>query len=393
MYKVNIGGVNCKQDSAVSHTFSWQVRAQYELEYNVTFLQEAFALNQASIANIYAPFERVLIFIDRNVLLLHGARIKKYFISHNIKPTFKVVDASEENKQHESLLSVIGGLHNFKPVRAVEPILAIGGGVLTDLVGYAASIYKRGSPFIRVPTTLMGMIDAAIGVKNAINHLGHKNLLGSYYPSEQTFIDVDFLQTLPKLHLRNGIAEIIKMGIIGSSSLFKKCQDHIVDLAARNISCEVMAIMRQSISCMLSELADNLFETNLQRAVDFGHTWSPLLELSNQPLLHGLAVNIDMAFSTAIAYELELLDRTSLQAIISLMQSVQLPIGHQAMLDMNFIQQGIRKATIHRGGKLNLPLPHPLGSCCFIDNLSPKKLKATQKLYKELSKQGVHCET
>ena len=127
--------------------------------------------------------------------------------------------------------------------------------------------------------------------------------------------------------------------------------------------------------------------------MDFGHTWGPLLELSNQPLLHGLAVNVDMTFSAVIAHELELIDSMSLRAIISLMQSIQLPIFHRAMLDMDFIQEGIRKATIHRGGKLNLPLPAPVGSCCFIEELQPKVLKAAHKLYTELTKQGVHCET
>ena len=134
----------------------------------------------------------------------------------------------EENKTVEHYLSILRELDSFPIHRRDEPIIAIGGGVLTDVVGFVASSYRRGVPHIKVPTTLMGYVDASIGIKTGINFNGNKNRLGSFDPPEKVFLDKSFLKTLPKRHILNGVCEIIKLAIIKDAEFFSTCWKRMV---------------------------------------------------------------------------------------------------------------------------------------------------------------------
>ena len=128
--------------------------------------------------------------------------------------------AGEENKSVEVYLDILRQLDSFPIHRRDEPIIAIGGGVLTDVVAFIASSYRRSVPHIKVPTTLMGYVDASIGIKTGINFNGHKNRLGSFEPPRQVLLDKTFLKTLPRRHLLNGVCEIIKLAIIKDARCF-----------------------------------------------------------------------------------------------------------------------------------------------------------------------------
>ncbi|EQD62990.1 3-dehydroquinate synthase, partial [mine drainage metagenome] len=156
---------------------------------------------------------RRFVVVDRNVARYHAEEIYAYFEEHGITAKIITFPGGEENKRTENYLEILRQLDAFPIHRRDEPIIAIGGGVLTDVVGFVASTYRRGVPHIRVPTTLMGYVDASVGIKTGINFNGHKNRLGSFEPPLRVFLDKELLKTLPHRHILNGVCEIIKLAI------------------------------------------------------------------------------------------------------------------------------------------------------------------------------------
>ena len=128
----------------------------------------------------------------------------------------------EEHKNSEIYQDIARALDAFPIHRRDEPVIAIGGGVLTDVVAFVAASYRRGVPHIKVPTTLMGYVDAALGIKAGINFNGNKNRLGAFEPPLAVLLDRSFLPTLPRRHLVNGVCEIIKLAIIRAAGLFQR---------------------------------------------------------------------------------------------------------------------------------------------------------------------------
>ena len=179
--------------------------------------------------------------------------------------------------------------------------VAFGGGVATDVVSVAASLYRRGIPVIRLPSSLIGQVDAGIGLKSAVNLKGVKSALGGFHTPEVVMSDPDWLRSLRPRALRAGMSEIVKIAIVRDPALF----DDIAAFGRDLITTRFVeprdvadASLRRAIELMLCELQANPFEEELARVVDFGHTFSPLLEsVSEYRLNHGEAVAVDMAVS------------------------------------------------------------------------------------------------
>ncbi|AEV87135.1 3-dehydroquinate synthase [Actinoplanes sp. SE50] len=252
---------------------------------------------------------------------------------------------------------------------------------MTDTVGLAASLYRRGTPYVRIPTTLVGMIDAAIGAKTGINVGEHKNRLGTYYPATNTLVDPQFLRTLPARHVRNGMAEIIKMAIVKEPVLFKLLESDPEGLiAAQLVSDDGQEIMNRAITSMLEELEPNLWENELRRLVDFGHTFSPRLEMcAKPPLLHGEAVAIDMALCCALAYGRGLISATDVKRILNLLHRYSLPITHPTC-DVDLLQEGLEESTRHRNGNQYCPLPVGIGAAEFVEGVTNAELARAGEL-------------
>jgi 3-dehydroquinate synthase len=249
-------------------------------------------------------------------------------------------------------------------------IVGFGGGVVLDIVCFAASMIRRGIGYIKIPTTLVGQVDAGIGVKGGVNFGGKKSYLGSFYAPEQVLIDPAFLATLGSQHLASGVAEIIKMAVISDALLFAEVERmgaRLVDpdTMANSDSCGDISI--RAINLMLSALAPNLTErSGYERSVDFGHTFSPALEaaLSFQ-IPHGFCVAVDMALSAAIAVEQGHMDRREYSRLVATLAAVGLPVWH-GHLTRALCRKALVDAAAHRGGALNLVLPTTLGTSIFV---------------------------
>ncbi len=298
------------------------------------------------------------------------------------------MEVSEEYKSPETLFIILKKVEEFNPLRRKEPIIGIGGGVLLDMVGLASNLYRRGIPYIRIPTTLIGLIDAGIGVKTGINFGNHKNRLGTYYHPLITYIDPTFLSTLDSRHISNGLGEILKMGLIKDESLFNLLEQNGQSLVINKLqNFEVSrVIIDKAIAGMLAELEPNLWESILERLVDFGHTFSGALEMKALPdLLHGEAVTIDMALVSVLANQRKMLTEKELDRILSVMRAMNLPIFHP-ICNPDLLVAGLLDSASHRDGLQRFPIPIGIGKATFVNNIAAEELVIACNTLKNLSK-------
>merc|ERR1719502_1410178 len=185
----------------------WQVEAPITFSYRVR--EEANLLDPSSDALIFGhlsdardlaaakarPLKRVVV-VDETVYSLYGERVEAYFEAHGVQTKLLVLPTTEENNNMDLVLTIAEAIHELGIDRRLDPVIAIGGGVCMDIVGFASSIYRRRTPYIRVPTTLMGYVDASVGAKTGVNFVGKKNKLGAYIPPALTLLDRSFLATL-----------------------------------------------------------------------------------------------------------------------------------------------------------------------------------------------------
>jgi len=360
---------------------TWHVTYRRPIEYDIVEAQDLFSPeNDALLSMGRIENARRFIVVDSNLYKYHSAKLRNYFAHHHINAKIVTFPGGEENKSMESFLSLMDELVSFPIHRRDEPIIAIGGGVLTDVVGFLASSYRRGVPHIKVPTTLMGYVDASVGIKNGINYYGIKNRLGSFDPPLQVLLDKSLLETLPRRHVLNGICEIIKLAVIKDIELFALLEDHGVHCVNTRFQDDVGdAILHRAIEAMVDELQHNLFEENLNRKVDFGHTFCYGLETSHvKDLLHGEAVMLDIATSVLIARERKLLSEGEVIRIFDLVDRLGIMLNTE-ILDPYLLWQCLEERTCHRNGRQNVPFPDRIGNCVFINDIRLDEIQAAVK--------------
>jgi 3-dehydroquinate synthase len=296
--------------------------------------------------------------------------------------TFQIIASGEANKTFSTVLSVCSAASEAGLGRK-DLLVALGGGVCCDIVTVASSLVRRGLPYVCLPTTVIAQVDAAIGLKGAVNYDGKKNYLGCYNPPERVLVDPQLLATLPPAHVRNGIAEIAKMALIRDPLLWDAIASSGRELIRTGFSRPFHAgrnLLRRSIHLMLEELAPNCFEDkSLERLVDFGHTFSPQIEAeSAYSIGHGYAVAMDMAITCALGVQLSLLDPATCHEILGVFDLLGLPTSPQ-QVSVGTLLEGMEAACAHRAGDLNLVVPVAIGSATFVRDrsaLSPEILNA-----------------
>jgi 2-epi-5-epi-valiolone synthase len=369
----------------------WTVRARLPVRYDIVQSPDLFSMqNRDILLEAYnktkVPYRRVVI-IDNQVNQLYQDRIRQYFehflTDYQILPFY----TSEQEKNLELVERILQELAALQVPRRSRPVIAIGGGVLLDTVGMAASLYRRGIPYVRVPTTLLALVDAAIGIKTSVNFQMHKNYLGSYYPPLLTLLDRTFLQTLDTRHICNGMAEILKVALIKDKELFELLEKHNAVLIAEKFQGRGVPelVIRHAIQGMLEELAPNLWEYELNRLMDFGHSFSPVFEMQALPrLLHGEAVAIDMAISTLLAYQRNLLSLDERDRIFRLMKNLGLPT-FLPLCEPSLLYKALQETVKHRDGLQRLPLPTAIGSADFFNDISFGEIEMAVNLLKQRS--------
>lgn len=351
------------------------------IQYDVTTTTNLFhPTNWALLSRGRIEDARRFVVVDENVAKCYADTIRDYFAYHHIEARVVTFPGGEAHKTLEYYLSLVRELDAFPIHRRDEPIIAIGGGVLTDLVGFVAASYRRGVPYIKVPTTLMGYVDASIGIKTGFNINGNKNRLGAFHAPQTVLLDKTLFKTLPRRHLLNGVCEIIKLAVIKDAGLFSLLEEygpHSVSVHFQND--EGDRILDRAITSMLEELEPNLFEEELARKVDFGHTFSYGLETRHEAdLLHGEAVLLDILLSVMIAHDRRLLTGQETNRIFQLVNTLGFEFNLSA-LDPALLADSLRERTYHRNGLQRVPMPQGIGNCVFVNDITAPEIEVAAK--------------
>jgi 3-dehydroquinate synthetase len=339
----------------------------------VLFADTVLDPDEGTLAGLLQPDSRVLAVVDPYspqhmddvAGLLKTYRARKLVSDFALLP----LASSARAKTSTEVRHVIAEAERLG-LSAHDRLLVVGGGTIMDIVGYAAYLYQGQTPYIRVPTTLVGMIDAGIGLKVGVNANGHKNLLGAYHAPLACVCDQGFLETLPVAERRCGLAEAIKISVVCDRELYDLISRDYPDVLAGRNTPGVRAIVHGSISCLLHQLEANPFEDDVRRLPDFGHEFGHMLEsLTQYRLRHGEAVAVGMALSSWLAAAVGYLSRDDLRRMLHLLLAVGLDVYDQAC-DPERLWHKLRDDVLpHKAGQLHLVVPRAIGTGGFIDSL------------------------
>jgi 3-dehydroquinate synthase len=242
-----------------------------------------------------------------------------------------VLPDGEAYKNWETLNQIFDALLGARADRKTT-LIALGGGVIGDMTGFAAASYMRGVPFIQVPTTLLSQVDSSVGGKTGINHPLGKNMIGAFYQPQAVIADISALRTLPSRELAAGIAEVIKTGAIADAAFFDWIEANV---AALN-RCEPQALaeaVKRSCEIKASVVAKDEREGGLRAILNFGHTFGHAIEagLGYGEWLHGEAVGCGMAMAADLSVRLGYLDEAARQRLVALVQAAHLPVRGPAL--------------------------------------------------------------
>ena len=269
---------------------------------------DAYVITNAFIKNKYGE-------------LLNKTLKKSYFTVR-----FKIVPDSEKSKSIEVATSIIKDITHYDKKREIF-IVAFGGGVIGDLAGFTASIYKRGVPYIQVPTTLLAQVDSSIGGKTAVDLNQGKNLVGAFYQPRLVFSDVSILRTLDARQIQSALAEVIKYGIIKDAEFFAYLEKNYRDILDLKVSALEFIVIRCSRIKAEIVQQDEREEKGIRTILNFGHTIGHAIEAAARyrGYNHGEAVALGMLVASDISKELNLINSATAQRIENLISAIGLP--------------------------------------------------------------------
>lgn len=350
----------------------------FEVNYPVYFSNNLFCdSNVLKRLSVLCKNKSILIVLDENISKIYGQKIKKYFklISNNVY--FTTLKTAEKNKNMSSVLKMCDHAKKIG-LRRDSIFIAIGGGITMDIVGFSAYLYRRKINYIRIPTTLVGMIDAGVGIKVGVNFDNSKNFLGGYYAPKAVFNAQVFLKTVNEGEIRSGLYEMLKMAIIRDPSLFETIKNNYANFIQKKLNSKTENAIKISAFLMMDELQGNLYESNLKRKVDFGHTFSQFLEIESKfKIPHGQAVGIDILISTHLSLQRKLITKVEFDKIVKLIQEIGFSNKYNLPKSTG-IYNSLEEIKKHRAGNLNLVLPNKIGSCVFTNSCTLKEIDSAR---------------
>lgn len=315
---------------------------------------------------------RVLVVTDGNVAPLYLDRLQAALA--RFEPAALVLEAGEAHKTATQWLQILERLAAEGAQRDAT-LIALGGGVIGDLVGFAAASYMRGIRLIQAPTTLLAQVDAAIGGKTGFNLAAGKNLVGAFHQPEAVLIDVTTLASLPKREYLAGLAEVIKYGAIGDAAFLDWLDAHRMRLLAREESAMQQAVAR-SVEHKIRVVEADEREAGRRALLNFGHSFGHAIESATgyRRLLHGEAVAIGMAQAAELSARLGMVSGDDAARLIELVASFGLPTAVPDDLAAAELVERMRLDKKNRAGRLRLVLLQALGQACIRDDVEPETL-------------------
>lgn len=307
---------------------------------------------------------RVFLFTDSNLRALYGEQVVHSLKQQGLEPYLYTVPAGEASKSPEQLQAIYDWLLEHHAERR-EVLIALGGGVIGDLVGFAAATYLRGVPLIQVPTSLLAQVDAAIGGKTGINHRQGKNLIGAFYHPRLVLVDPRTLLTLPERERTEGWAEVVKYGIILDAKLFallETYKDALRDFSSLPASLLVQIVAR-CIDLKVQVIEEDETESGLRAILNYGHTVAHALEsvAGYGEWLHGEAVSLGMVVAAEMAREAGMWSAEEEQRQNALLASLGLPTRYRGSVHAQDILAKTRLDKKVVGKRIRWVMPRRIG--------------------------------
>lgn len=274
------------------------------------------------------------------------------------------VPDGEEYKNQASIGTILESLFNHRFNRK-SILIAFGGGVIGDMVGYAASIYQRGIDFIQIPTTLLSQVDASVGGKTGMNNKYGKNLIGAFHQPRAVYIDPYFLATLPSREFGAGVAEIVKMAVTFNKDFFEYLE--IADLKDQKVLQEAI---KQAVQTKASVVAQDEKEHGLRAALNYGHTFGHVIENETQykTYLHGEAVAIGMVMANKLAVALGLMSQEEAQRVLNVLEKYDLCTSY-GIKDVELFYDAFFLDKKSSDANITFILPHGIGDVTMLDDI------------------------
>ena len=332
-------------------------------------------LKDSNLLNLQIKGKRLVIITNDVVAPLYLTQVQNVLQSIGKDVSTIILTDGEEHKNWQSLMLVFDYLLKQKCDRHTT-LIALGGGVIGDLTGYAAASFMRGIDFIQIPTTLLSQVDSSVGGKTGINHPLGKNMIGAFYQPKVVFADISTFKTLPSRELSAGLAEVIKYGAILDETFLTWIESNIELLLAKNEEALSYAVLR---SCEIKANVVKLDEREggLRAVLNFGHTFGHAIEsgLGYGKWLHGEAVGCGMVMAADLSYRLGYIDYVSKVRIVKLVEAAGLPIvapdlGEDTWLKLMEVDKK------NENGKIKFILMKPIGHS-IITSVPQEMLLAT----------------
>jgi len=313
---------------------------------------------------------------NTTVAPLYLERLAGVLVRQGFEVVRIVLADGEEHKNWRSLDSIFGTLLEHRCGRDCT-LIALGGGVVGDLAGFAAATYQRGVQYIQVPTTLLAQVDSSVGGKTAINHPLGKNMIGAFHQPRLVISDMDTLKTLPERELRAGLAEVIKHGLIRDAAFFGWLEENIEPLLARDPDALSHAVIR-SVQIKAEIVGQDERESGLRQLLNFGHTFGHAIEagLGYGVWLHGEAVAAGMVMAADLSRRLGSLSEADADRIRTLLGRAGLPVAASA-IGARRMQQLMSVDKKARAGRVPFVVLERLGAAVLRSDVPPAAIEHT----------------
>jgi 3-dehydroquinate synthase len=328
-------------------------------------------LDDASYLMPHIQGRQVCIVTNTTIAPLYLDRVKA-LLTNDYQIDVVILPDGEQYKQLDTINQIydclLEGRHN-----RTTTLIALGGGVVGDMTGFAAATYQRGVNFIQIPTTLLAQVDSSVGGKTGVNHPLGKNMIGAFHQPEVVIIDIDVLQTLPSRELSAGIAEIIKYGLINDAKFYSWLESNIASLMSLDAAITSAAILKscQSKACVVS--ADEK-ESGLRATLNFGHTFAHAIEAAQGygQWLHGEAVATGMLVALDLSARMGWVNKKEVARLRYLLETANLPVTvPENMTERQFLDiMAVDKKVLN--GKLRLVLLKSVG-CAIVTEDAPQE--------------------
>jgi 3-dehydroquinate synthase len=352
-------------------------RARREERYPIHVTRDAVGTRER-LGELLAGAQTVAVISDETVDTLYGGALRRELRELGLDVLAHSVPAGEASKSLERAVELWHWLAASALGRR-DVVLSFGGGVICDLGGWVASVYMRGVPYVNLPTTLLAMVDGALGGKVAVNHPVAKNLLGAFQQPAGVLCDLRLLGSLEPRQLAAGLAECIKKGVIASPEYFAFIEREAgAILAGEPAALEPLVRAAAAIKTALIER--DPYELDLRRPLNFGHTVGHPLETVTgyAPLLHGEAVAFGMAVEARVAARRGWLDDALLARLLDVLEHCQLPTRASALpagVSADALLAAMDKVRLIRAGSLRWVLPVALGETVISDDVTESEIR------------------